>query len=328
MPRSVVSLGSITEDPLGPAWRDRVMTFPDDDEGPVVATLVQRAEVHGERPAVLYVHGYVDYFFQEHLAQQWEDHGFAFYAIDLRKYGRSLLPHQTPNYCTDLREYWADLDAAIHILRAEYGHKTVILNAHSTGGLITSLWAHYRRGRGLIDGLTLNSPWFDLNESWFARTIGTVAIDVIGAKLPKTTVGNLDSSYGKSLHRSTGGAWEYDLRWKPLEGFGAYSGWLRAVRRGHARIARGLDIDVPVQVCCSTESGPNDRPHPDIDRTDSVLNVRHIAERAVGLGSDVTIRRIRDGIHDLSLSAPAPRAAYFEALFRWVEYATGPEPRA
>ncbi|MEK8226237.1 alpha/beta hydrolase [Oerskovia sp. M15] len=42
------------------------------------------------RRAVLYVHGFVDYFFQAHLGDAFEEHGYAFYAIDLRGYGRSL----------------------------------------------------------------------------------------------------------------------------------------------------------------------------------------------------------------------------------------------
>ena len=58
------------------------------------------------------MHGFADYFFQTGYAEWWTERGYDFYALDLRKYGRSLRPHQTPNYVTDLREYFAELDAA------------------------------------------------------------------------------------------------------------------------------------------------------------------------------------------------------------------------
>ena len=96
------------------------------------------------------------------------DDGFDFYAIDLRKYGRSLRSHQTPNYITDLADYDEELDEAVRIIRAE-GHDVVVLLGHSTGGLIAPLWANRRRGRQLIDAIVLNSPFFDLNGTGFER---------------------------------------------------------------------------------------------------------------------------------------------------------------
>ena len=58
------------------------------------------------------MHGFADYFFQTEYAEWWTERGYDFYALDLRKYGRSLRPHQTPNYVTDLRDYFPEIDAA------------------------------------------------------------------------------------------------------------------------------------------------------------------------------------------------------------------------
>ena len=66
---------------------------------------------------MLYVHGFVDYFFQTHLAEFFTARGYDFYALDLRKYGRSLLDHQTPNFCRDMSEYFPEIDAAVRIIR-------------------------------------------------------------------------------------------------------------------------------------------------------------------------------------------------------------------
>ena len=307
-------------DVLGPGWTARTLRLRPDHEGEVVATLVHRdAERRAPRGAVLYVHGYVDYFFQRHLGDVWAEHGFDFYALDLRKYGRSLRPWQTPNDVTDLRTYVEELDAAARTIREVDGHRTLVVMGHSTGGLLACLWAHARRGRGVVDAVVLNSPWFDLNRDWFQRVALTRALDVVGGLAPRLVVGRLGVHYGQSLHVDSGGAWEYDLTWKPHDGFPIRAGWIRTVRRGQARLARGLDIDCPVLMCCSARSGPHDRPHPDLGRTDSVLDVGHMVARAPGLGEDVTVVRITDGVHDLALSAPRARQRFFDEMLAWTD---------
>ena len=66
----------------------------DDYEGKVTCTLVRKLADKKSNKAVLYIHGYSDYFFQEEYAEQFTKRGINFYALDLRKYGRSYLPHQ------------------------------------------------------------------------------------------------------------------------------------------------------------------------------------------------------------------------------------------
>jgi len=86
------------------------------------------------------------------------------------------------------------------------------------------------------------------------------------------------------------------------------------VRRGQARLARGLRIDVPVLVCTAAESGPNSRTNPLLDAQDTVLDVQQIWARAPRLGDDVTLVTIPGGIHDLALSADGPRAEYLRTV--------------
>ena len=88
---------------------DAVGFGPDPDgEGEALATLVRYApgaRIGATAGAVLYVHGFTDYFFQEHLAEHFAAKGYQFYALDLRKCGRSLRDGQTPHYVTDLALY-------------------------------------------------------------------------------------------------------------------------------------------------------------------------------------------------------------------------------
>jgi alpha-beta hydrolase superfamily lysophospholipase len=307
-------------DVLGAPYEQRTLPLGHDDQGEVVATLVRRRAEQPTDRAVLYVHGYVDYFFQTHLADHFVSQGYDFYALDLRKYGRSLRSHQTPYFCRSLTEYFADLDAATKVIREDDGHSTLLVNAHSTGGLITPLWAHRVRGQNVVDGLSLNSPFLDLNVPWMLKTIGTDVIGVnVGALRPYQQMPvSMPSFYGRSLHRDHQGIWDYDLEWKPITGVPVYAGWLRAVRAGHRRIKAGLAIDVPVFVACSTLTYRAPKWDESVLRTDAVLDVEHIASNAHRLGRTVTLARIEDGVHDLTLSAEPARTRYLDALTRWM----------
>ncbi|MGH8500114.1 MAG: hypothetical protein ACRERV_15115, partial [Methylococcales bacterium] len=76
-----------------------------DDKGSVDVTLIRRRCRHSSGGAILYVHGFIDYFFQDHLADFYNEQNLDFYAIDLRRHGRSLRPGQRPNFTVDIDEY-------------------------------------------------------------------------------------------------------------------------------------------------------------------------------------------------------------------------------
>lgn len=305
-------------DVLGGDWMARTLEVTD-DSGPGVATLVHRTDA-GTRPrAMVYLHGFVDYFFQEQHAQRWIDHGYDVYALDMRDYGRSIRPGRTPNWITDLRDYDLELDAALAFVRAQ-GHETVVLNGHSTGGLIGVLYAHDHPGA--VDALVLNSPWLDLNASWFDRVITTRVVDRIGVTHPRQQVSSVAEPYGRSLHSGSGGEWDFDLAWKPHAGFPALAGWARAIRRGHARVAKGLAIVVPVLVATSGRSGHRKKPtEHELASTDVVLDVTQMWKRAPLLGPRVRVLRVPGGRHDLTLSSKPVRERYEALLFGWLERA-------
>ena len=139
-------------------WALTLALEPDYD-GPVSATLIRRP-LHRERDcAVLYLHGYVDYFFQAHLADYYQytlaggqsGKGCDFFALDLRKYGRSLPPqYKYPNFAKNLDEYYPEITKALTMISGE-GYPFVILNGHSTGALTAARYLQdgdrKRRGR-------------------------------------------------------------------------------------------------------------------------------------------------------------------------------------
>jgi alpha-beta hydrolase superfamily lysophospholipase len=321
----------VEDDLLGPPYQAEVLDLGDDEEGRVIATLIRR---RAERPtdrAVLYIHGYVDYFFQTHVADFYTERGWDFYAIDLRKYGRSLLAHQTPNFCRHLEEYYPDLDAAIKVIRDRDHHNTVLLTGHSTGGLTAALWAHDRRTDNVIDGLFLNSPFFDLNvPAFFRRTLAPLFAGSGRWRPYATFPATGSTAYGRSIHASMNGEWDFDLAWKPVPGFKIRAGWLRAVRAGQRRLRHGLAIEVPVLVACSAKSFPRGPYDPAAHHADAVLDVAHIVRWAPHLGRHITLVKFDGGVHDLTLSAAPVRKEVFATVAAWSDaflaFEDGPRP--
>jgi alpha-beta hydrolase superfamily lysophospholipase len=315
---SMASGTGVQIDVLGEPYVAETIDLADDDEGTVVATLVSR---RAERPtprAVLHLHGFADYFFQVPAADYWISRGYDFYALDLRKYGRSIRPHQTPNFVTDLRHYYEEIDAAMTRVRDRDGHDDVILTAHSTGGLIGPLWAHDRRPE--LAGIVLNSPWLDLHGNFLIRTAGTAAIDQVGARRPYLTIPrDVTGLYAQSLHKDHRGEWDFDLAWKPLDSWPVYAGWLRAVRRGHRLIHRGIDVGAPVLVMTSGGSAYPKVWDDTVTGHDIVLNVDQIRKWAHKLGDHVTLVRIPGALHDITLSAEPVRKAAFDEISRWLD---------
>jgi alpha-beta hydrolase superfamily lysophospholipase len=290
-----------------------VLTMPPDFEGEVVATLISRAA--GSRRAVLYLHGFTDYFFQDHLADHYLARGIDFYALDLRKYGRSLLPHQTRGLVRSVTEYFPEIDEAVAVIRRD--HDELTINAHSTGGLVAALWADRVRGRGLVQGLVLNSPFFDLNVPAPLRLAADLLKTPLSYSRRPLPLG-VSTAYGESLHRSAQGEWDYDLELKPLGGFSVHATWLAAIRRAQRRLHAGLAVDVPVLVLASS-TGLRVRDFvPEARSADTVLDPRQIARWATCVGPHVTCVRIPEGMHDLVLSAEPARKQVFAEIDRWM----------
>lgn len=297
---------------------------PEDTE--LVATLVRQTAQRQSPRAVLYLHGWNDYFFQTHLADHLAEHGLDFYALDLRRYGRSLRPGQHRGFITDLADYFVELDAAMDLISAE--HEQIVLMGHSTGGLIAALYAAERTER--ICGLILNSPWLDLQGSAMVRALGGPVIDALGTRAPTQVIKLPDTGfYARMLHSSLEGEWDYDLELKATPSSPIRVGWMRAILQGHQKVAAGLQIEVPILVLASDRTDFSRRWREELRTADVVLDVEQIARRAVRLGRHLTLVRIADGVHDLVLSAPEVRAVVMDQIARWTAvYVTAGSPLA
>lgn len=310
---------------LGAPYRTETIKLGQDAEGPLVATLIQRpAQPHTAQPdkAVLYLHGFSDYFFQRQLGDWWAERGYSFYALELRKYGRSIRPGQTPNYTQNLADYYQDLDAAWQLISQRDGHQQIIFLAHSTGGLIASLWVNSCQPAQL-QALILNSPWLDHFNHPLERALTTAAVKQLARLKPRAIVQKArPDGYASALHRNHGGLWDFNLTWKPLETPDIYAGWLAAIRRGHQELQAGLNIRVPILLLTSARSGKLKNPG-DRHDFDAILKVQGIRRYALGLGPDVHSRVIEGAVHDVFLSAEPARKQAYQALADFTDQLEG-----
>ena len=295
------------------------MHFPDDYDGPVVSTLIRAKQQPDSKTAVLYIHGYMDYFFQTHLAEEFIQHGYCFYALDLRKYGRSLLDAKHPNFCKNIEEYFEDISEAIRIITEEAACRKLFLMAHSTGGLTSSLYAANGQYRDRIDGLILNSAFFDFNTQGARRAlIHTFAES--GKLFPFLPFHEKKPlPYMLSIAKAHHGEWEMNLEWRKIEGFPIYSGWLQAIKKAHAQVRAGLDIQCPILSMYADKSIYGRTYGPEFHTGDAVLSVSEIKEGSRHLGKNVTCVEIKDGLHDLFLSRRDVREEVFKQMFLWLD---------
>ena len=324
-----------TADVLGDEFEQLTLELTADDEGPVVATLVRALpseqgwwdRLRGSRRLlegvdVLYVHGWSDYFFQKRLARFWTARGARFFALDLRKYGRSLRDGQTPGYITDLATYDEDIAAALEAMgRGAEGTasaRRLVLLGHSTGGLTLSLWAS--RHPDAAAAVILNSPWLEFQVASARPLIAPVA-ELQARWAPREVAPQVDLGFYTRAQQEVADPddpVDVNVLWRPVQTMAVHAGWFHAVLSGHAAVAAGLSIDAPVCVLLSARFAAPTRWSEDLTRADSVLVVDDIARASLKLGPSVTVERIDGALHDVFLSRHEAREEAYRRLDAWV----------
>jgi alpha-beta hydrolase superfamily lysophospholipase len=283
----------------------------------ICSTLISSKFNVGNRKSVLYLHGYIDYFFHPHMCEQFNNNGIDFYALDLRKYGRSILQHQHPNYCLDMEEYFEEITVAIQQMQAS-GGKPIFLLGHSTGGLLASNYLNDGKERACIQRLILNSPFFEFNQSRIKRNITQIAARAISAFLPYSKIdGALSPAYAQSIHKNYFGEWDFNMEWKPIEGFPTYFKWILAIARAQKKLLKS-NIEIPVLVMHSSRSKIISTFSEEAMSSDIVLNIEDIKKVGSRLGSQVTLLEVENAQHDIFLSPKNVRDEAFNQMFRWL----------
>lgn len=299
-------------------FEEEILQLKPDSKGPNIAVLIKLKSKQDSAKAVMYIHGYTDYFFQEHLAEWYVENGFNFYALELRKYGRSILPHQRPNHIRKINEYYEEIDEAISIIKERDNHKFLMINGHSTGGLVACMYANFGNKKSEVNALFLNSPFLEFNiPDWQLRLMPRVA--KIGHVFPEwiAPLGG-KGIYTQSIHKDYWGRWDFSIKFKPLEGFRMHFGWFRAIYEAQKEVQKNSHITCPILVFHSDKTSYKKSHDPEIFESDVVLNVKHIKKYAAGLGTNVTIIEIPKATHDVFLSQDSVLKVAFMKLGKWL----------
>ncbi|MGM7671473.1 alpha/beta hydrolase [Microbacterium sp. A93] len=335
-------------DVLDDEFEQRTLPLGKDDQGEVVATLVRALpEPVPPQPAgwerfvrrlrglplqddpplldgvdVLYVHGWSDYFFQKRLARFWSARGARFFALDLRKYGRSLRDGQTPGYITDLKTYDEDIAAALEAIAEDAdtsrGPRRLVLMGHSMGGLVLSLWAS--RHPDAAAAVILNAPWLEFQLAPLRAAIAPM-VELQARLRPLDVTPQIDLGFyarAQAEVADADDAMTTNLQWRPTPAMAVHAGWLHAILDGHRAVGEGLSIPVPVCVLLSARSALPSRWSEDLTSADTVLVVDDIARRALKLGASVTVERVDGALHDVFLSRKQARDDAYARMERWV----------
>lgn len=303
----------------------QILELFDDYEGPVRATLIHSQKNEGGKPAVLYIHGYNDYFFHVHLAAKFHQNGYDFYALDLRKHGRSILPHQHQNYCRSVSEYYEEINLALEII-APRCNGEIVLYGHSTGGLICSAFMNEGNNRHLVSSLILNAPFLEFNlpawQKWLAVPLCAIVSFFFPYAFRKDPFGYF---YGSSISIKQKGEWDFNERWKQPGGFPPYLKWVYAVYKAQRKLHRASEIEVPVLILHSDKSVRLRKWDEVIFESDIVLNVGHIKKYGRRLGKNIRFIEVKGAIHDIFLSKELIRKQAAKNMFNWLlEIRTSP----
>lgn len=309
---------SYQPDYLGEGFQALTLAQPDDYEGKVVCTLVRKPAPEKRTKAVLHVHGFNDYFFNTELAREFNDQGFNFYALDLRKCGRSWLPHQKFNNVRDLNEYDQDIDEALKIIRNE-GNEKILLSGHSMGGLIMLLYAAKNQDKDWFDAVFLNSPFFEQHKDVVTKKIVIPLVASLGKHWPDIDVpGRFSKFYGPSLHKNDFGEWDYDLNLKPHIMPLANMGWVKAIHEGQKKVWKGIELKKPLLIMHSATSVSGSKWNEKFKHADLVVNVKDIIRRSKKIKGNCKVISLDGAVHDVMLSSKPVREKVYQELFRWL----------
>jgi alpha-beta hydrolase superfamily lysophospholipase len=298
----------------------QTLSLRDDYEGRVIATLISAKQNTGSRKALLHLHGFIDYFFHPHLAEAFLREGYDFYALELRKYAHSLLPHQHPNYCRRIEEYFEELSLAIEKIYTETTQKVILLG-HSTGGLLAALYANTGEKRDLVDTLILNSPFLEFYiRPKIKRCMGKLLAKPIATLMPFANIPDAVSPvYPTSLHKDYEGEWDFDLTWKSIQGYPAYYAWIHAIDKAQRTLQKVSDIQTPVLLLHSSRSFIPKQYTPEAQTADIVLDVDDMKRIGPKLGTNVTLIETPNAKHDVFLSQKEIREKALKEMFEWLK---------
>lgn len=302
-----------------PGYEARYVNQGEAFDGPCRCTIVRKRATRPSRKGFLYVHGFNDYFFQKEFGERMVDSGYHFYAVDLRRYGRSLEPWQYPFNIRNQREYFQDIDSALAQIRRD-GITDITLAGHSTGGLTVCLYAAERGARVGVRRVVTDSPFLEWNFSSFMRKVAIPTVSAFAKIFPDAKIKQSHcDGYAYSLLKQYHGQWEYDTAWKMIYSPPVTLSWLHSINNAQHQLMKKAEwITVPLLVMHSSRKVSGCGWTPEFQHGDAVLDPAMLQKRGEKLGPLHATSTIEGGIHDLILSESEACEAAYDTIFRFI----------
>lgn len=289
-----------------------------EDKHNVISSIIRLKTNISRKYGILYIHGYNDYFYQHEMAHKFDSYGFSFYAIDLRKYGRSLKENDTPFEIKHIEDYFPDINAASTQMKHD-GIEKIILMGHSTGGLIACSYLNNIENSAII-GLILNSPFLEWNLKPILKNIAIPIVSYIGKFIPTISIKQPTTiPYAQSLLQAYHGEWDFNTNWKFIQAPNVTSQWIRAINIAQKELHKSSSIRIPILLLRSSASVYGDRWTNDFNRGDAILNVKDISKYGKKLGLNIYEVVCPNGLHDLVLSNNDTRNFVYSSILNWIK---------
>lgn len=302
-----------------PGYEARYVDQGEAFDGPCRSTIVRKLCPERSHRAFLYIHGFNDYFSQSEMGQRFVDSGFNFYAVDLRRYGRSREPWQYPFNVRKMDEYFADIDSALAQMRRD-GNTDITLGGHSTGGLTVSYFGAMKGDRTGVDRIVTDSPFLAWNFSPFMRKVAIPVVGFLGRTFKNAKVKQAHcDGYAYSLLKEYYGEWTYNTDWKMIYSPPVTYSWINAISSAQKKLMKKAgNIRVPILVMHSSRKIDGCNYTPEFQTGDAVLDPAMLQERGEKLGHVREVCAIDSGLHDLILSKLPHREAAYDSIFSFI----------
>lgn len=283
------------------------------------ATLIYKTVPNASK-AVLYIHGFNDYFFNKEFAQKFVENGYSFFAIDLHHYGRNLTSHTKPYYFKNIDEFDDELTLAINHIKNDFAISNLTLYGYSQGALIASLYANRHH---TIDQLIVDSAFFDFNFHPWIEKIALPLVAYVGKLFPEYKISSHSPNiFGQSLHKDFYGEWDFDLNLKHIKtNAPIYLGWIHAIYEAQKEIKKGINLNISVLNLYSTASSSESLTTQLLFTSDIVLDVKEMALYGKKLNEKsnlTTSIAIENAMHGVILSTPVVRENAYDKIFKWL----------
>jgi len=283
------------------------------------ANLIYKIKPNSKK-AVLYIHGFNDYFFNKEFASRFLNQGYSFFAIDLHNYGKNIKKETKRYFFRDAKEFYPEINQAINIIKNEYNIENITLYGISQGGLLAAL---YENDNKKVDALILDSPFFDFHFNWFLENLALPIVSQIGSFFPNFVLESEEVNvFGKTIHKDFDGEWDIDMNLKAITtNAPVYLGWIHAVYEAQQRLQNGLDIKVPSLILYSDKSTTEQSDKKYHHISDIVLDVKDMDKYANMLSKNnalITKKEIQKGMHGILISPKPVRDIAYNKIFNWL----------